>query len=87
MKEPKFKVGDIVRPIEGKLISNGIEITTILSAKIKEYNTNDRSSSSVIEICITDVITNTNNKISGSWYVYEDAFELIILKDDDYEVF
>jgi len=87
----KFKKGDILKPIKGKRSSNYICLEHIKEVVvISETNTNYVKN--MIKVCMRDGIAYdsanyTTYYKNNSFHIYDDAFELLIPEEENYEIY
>lgn len=87
----KFKKGDILRPIEGKKSSNYIVLKDIKEV-IVIHEASTTYSKNLIRVIMIDgsafdsSLWNNYYK-NDSFYIYDDAFELVNPPTQDYDIF
>lgn len=92
MKAPKFKIGDVVRPIKGKKSSNTQSLQNLVTAIVSGTNRQIYNNKREIAVTISKGTSkrlwiSQPHKAGDRIFVYEDAFELVDSEDDTYEVY
>lgn len=90
----KFKVGDVIRPTEGKKSSNEYQLKNILGAEVVSFPNQSSWERRRIKIKLLQV---EKDGVYHPWRdraykdqvieVYEDAFELTVRPDEDYDIY
>ena len=89
MAAPKFKNGDLIRPIPGKKTSCNIKLSKLVKLEIKQVK-GEWCGKRELEVRIIEGSATTTYRTYGpgsTISIYEDAFELCDPVEPEYEIF
>jgi len=89
MAAPKFKNGDLIRPIPGKKTSREIKLSKLIKLEVLRVDPESYGKRE-LHVKIREGSTSTtyrNYKPGDTISIYEDAFELCDPAEPEYEIF
>jgi len=91
MNDPKFKVGDKLKPLK-KGISNYWQLKGLIELEVINNNLNPNWSKKILRLKVIKGYTNNNMTYrcanrNDTIELYEDSLELIVPVEEDYSIF
>jgi len=89
---PKFKKGDIIKPIVGKKQSNYMQLKDVEELVVINPDLSPSYTKKLMHVSVQKGVVMNNMNYStyhkgDRIQVYEDAFELVVKPEEDYEIY